>query len=149
MKPSDSCHPRCLYVVCASKPHSYCWFERDYTFLKFSVTLRCLYSCMCQCKYMQAACALYTSSFHPNEVFFFQARSNYAGWRSKKPIRTFSLSPPSCLASPAKGVSATVAHHILNIHQGMILSPATNATGRQVSFQLSLKSRFLSLKLQI
>lgn len=47
-------------------------------------------------------------------------------------------------------VSATVAHHILNIHQCMILFPATNATGRQQgSFQSSLKSRLQSLKLQI
>lgn len=63
----------------------------------------------------------------------------------KKPIWTFSLSFTPCPASPATGVSATVAHHILNIHQRVILFPVTNATGRQQgSFQSSLKSHFLS-----
>lgn len=43
------------------------------------------------------------------------------------------LKIPTILPSspPAKGLSATVARHILNIHQCMILFPATNATGRQ------------------
>lgn len=37
-------------------------------------------------------------------------------------------------AAPAEGVSATLTHHILNIHQCTILFPATNATGRQQGF---------------
>lgn len=70
--------------------------------------------------------------------------------KEKSPSNTFSLLFTPWPASPPKGVSLTVAHHVLNIHQRTILFPATNATGRRHrSFQSSLRSHFTFLKLQI
>lgn len=91
---------------------------------------------------MQVSTQGHTSCVHTTLLLLSPSQRGFACWvklwsvkkqkkkKKKHPnISTIFLlrAPPA----PAEGVSVTLTHHILNIHQCTILFPATNATGRQ------------------